>query len=352
MKLLQILYPGLGGHSSVATSLISGDKENVFEHFLLGYGIEKPSENLKSYKLDYVIKRKGIDLRSFKKVYDSISKTKPDAIILHSTSQIFTVFVYSLFHKIKWVAVEHQANNAKNKVDWLYSFFILLLSPRIIYLTDFYKKEMQSRFSLLSKFKKISVIGNGVDLNRFVPKEKDKDDFFNISMISRFNKLRDHETLIRSFSQVLKTNFQARLIIAGEGETFDYIKNLCVVLNIQDKVSLLGFVNESQIIDLLQKSDLYVHSSLAETQSTSLLQVMACKVPIVATNINGINTLFSDGIDANLFEPGDIFGLTNIINKLIEDNETRVFLRNNSETKVNTHYSAVKMFEKYKDFLI
>ena len=54
MKLLQILYPGLGGHSSVATSLIAGDREKTYNHYLLGYGIEKPSENLQVHQCDYV----------------------------------------------------------------------------------------------------------------------------------------------------------------------------------------------------------------------------------------------------------------------------------------------------------
>ncbi|HPW65512.1 MAG TPA: hypothetical protein PLS84_00365 [Salinivirgaceae bacterium] len=45
MKLLQIPYPGLGGHSSVAFSLIEIDEERSYNHSLHGFGIE-PAEML------------------------------------------------------------------------------------------------------------------------------------------------------------------------------------------------------------------------------------------------------------------------------------------------------------------
>ncbi|MBK6382062.1 MAG: hypothetical protein IPF69_01110 [Chitinophagaceae bacterium] len=41
MKVMQVLYSGLGGHGSVVTSMINADKEKKWEHCLLFYGIEE-----------------------------------------------------------------------------------------------------------------------------------------------------------------------------------------------------------------------------------------------------------------------------------------------------------------------
>lgn len=351
MKLLQILYPGLGGHTSVATSLIAGDKERAFNHYLLGYGIEKPSDNLRSYNCDYVLKKQGVDIMSFVKVYNKIRKLKPDRVIAHSTSQIITVFIYSLFYQINWVAVEHQANNAKTKIDWIYSIIILLLAPKIVYLTDNYKKEMMEKFPLLTKRKKIRVIGNGIDLSYFTPGKRIPDGLVNITMISRLNHLRDHHTLIHAFAAVARDNDNCRLKIAGNGETFTQIMELIVKLRLEDKVELLGFLNEEQIISLLHNTDIYVHSSLAETQSTSLLQVMACKIPIIATDIPGINNLLENKVDALLFKPGNHSQLIESLNVYLESNFITQQYTINAFTKVENYYNSTTQFSNYNFIL-
>lgn len=351
MKLLQILYPGLGGHSSVATSLISGDVTNSCEHFLLGYGIEKPSENLEAYNCDYVLKKPGFDWKSYKKVFKKIQSIKPDAIIVHSTSQVITVFIYSLFFRIKWLAVEHQANSAKTKMDWVYSFLILILASKVVYLTDSYKNEMQSAFPLLTKRKRIKVIANGIDLTKFVPKKRKPDGLVNISMISRLNKLRDHHTLILAFSELVKNNDNLRLKIAGDGETFNEISHLITSLQLQHRIELLGFLNEDEIVDLLHETDIYVHSSLAETQSTSLLQVMACKIPIIATDINGINNVLSHNTEALLFTPTSSVDLQNAIELYLLEPQRALSIATTAYNKVLINYDQSVTFMKYFQIL-
>lgn len=351
MKLLQIIYPGLGGHSSVATSLISGDEQNKYEHFLLGYGIEKPSENLDSYNCDYVLKNQGLDLKSYRTVFKKIKVVKPDAVIVHSTSQILTVFFYSLFHRIKWLAVEHQANNAKNKIDWLYSFIILLLAPKVVYLTEAYKEQMLERFPYLVRRKNCKVIGNGIDLKKFSPQPTEPSQLIRLTMISRLNKLRDHKTLIDAFAELANTHENLRLTIAGDGETFAEINNHISNLNLQHKISMTGFLTEDQVLKLLHETDIYIHSSLAETQSTSLLQVMACKIPIIATNIDGISSILIHNKEALLFECFDKNELIRWIHLLITDSTLKFKLIENSYLKIKESFSSQKMFTSYLNFI-
>ncbi|MBK8495622.1 MAG: glycosyltransferase family 4 protein [Chitinophagaceae bacterium] len=45
----------------------------------------------------------------------------------------------------------------------------------------------------------------------------------------------------------------------------------------------------------LQSLDIYVHASLGETMSTAIMQAMACKLPIVASDVNGINNMIIHG---------------------------------------------------------
>lgn len=357
MKLLQIIYPGLGGHSSVAFSLIEGDEQNAVEHSLLGYGIETPSKTFTSKanelnaEFDSVLKPKGFEIKSLLKVYQNIKKIKPDYIISHSTAVIFVVFIYSLFHKIKWTMVEHQSNHAKSKKDWIYTFFILLFSPRIVYLTDSYKKEILAKFKGWVKLKKIKIIPNGINLKKFYPaSEKLTHDILTFSMVSRLNALRDHKTLISAIAKVSKT-IPCKLYIAGDGETKNELIELVKDLGLEDIVKFTGVLNEKEIVHLLHKTDIYIHSSLAETQSTSLLQVMACKVPIIASDIDGIRTMLTPNENALLFKVRNVEDLTNLIFRLMNDHELKRKLVLNSFFKIENIYCNKMQFHNYINHL-
>lgn len=353
MKLLQILYPGLGGHSSVAFSLIEGDENRVLEHHLLGYGIENPSQTFLSkaneLKVEYdsVLKPKGLEIKSLIEVYRHIKRIKPDYIISHSTAVIFVIFIYSLFHKINWTMVEHQSNHAKSKKDWVYTFFILLLSPQIVYLTESYKKEILGRFKGWVNQKKIRIIPNGINLKKYYPaSERLANEVLTFSMISRLNSLRDHKTLICAIGEVSKTK-PCKLYIAGDGETKDELINLVNELELEEIVEFTGLLNEDEIVSLLHKTDIYIHSSLAETQSTSLMQVMACKIPIIATDIEGIREMLTSGKDALLFKPKNVNDLLSGIFRLINDEKLKREIVIHSFIKIKNKYCNNQQFNSY-----
>lgn len=358
MKIVQILYPGLGGHSSVAFSLIEADKENKNEHVLLGFGIESPSNAFKASaeqnqtKYYSVRKKRGFDFSSQKEIYKLLKKEKPDAIIMHSTALVFTVYWFTLFHQAKWLSVEHQSNFAKSKKDWLYTFFILLLSPSIVYLSDEYKEQIKKKIKFVFPSKKIRIIPNGINVEKYaLAHQKDYgSNEIRIAMISRFNSLRDHETLIRAVGE-LKEKYPLKLYLAGDGETKPEMEKLVEKLQLEDAVVFLGTINENEIIDLLKKVNIYIHSSLAETQSTSLLQVMASKTPIIATNIPGINNLLVNNKDALLFKCKNSLALVDSIRRIIEDKNLGVLLCTSSYQKVLQNYSCEQMLEEYKSIL-
>ena len=353
MKLLQILYPGLGGHSSVAFSLIEGDESKIMKHHLLGYGIEKPSQTFveKSNELkvefESVLKPKGFEIKSLLKVYFQIKKIKPDYIISHSTSVIFVLFIYSIFYNCKWTMVEHQSNHAKSKKDWIYTIFILLLSPKIVYLTEVYKKEILEKFRFLTNRKKIDVISNGINLKKFHPSfsniTKDKIVF---SMISRLNSLRDHKTLIYAIYEVSQ-NIPCELYIAGDGDTKEELMNLVKELKLENIVRFSGVLNEEGIIKLLHQTDIYIHSSLAETLSTSLLQVMACKVPIIATNIQGINNIIMNNENGILFKVKNMQNLLDQIYTILHDDNLKHKIIDNAYNMVVNEFNSQNLFKSY-----
>lgn len=354
-KILQILYPGLGGHSSVGFSLVESSPKQGFEHYLLGFGIEAPSDVFTSkasqmgIDFDYVKKKQGFDIQSQLQVYRYLKKVKPEYIILHSVSLILLVFFYSVWNKTQWVVVEHNSNKVKGWTDWVYTVLILILSSKIVYLTHSYKQEIFGMFKWLSCLKsKVSIIPNGVNPHIFYPLSiQNNQERLTLSMISRLTPLRDHRTLIKAMAEVMKIYPFCQLYIAGDGSTRSALEELVDELELRDVVIFCGTLKESDVVELIHQTDIYVHSSLAETLSTSLLQVMACRVPIIATNIDGINNLLQNEQDALLFEAEQEEDLKNKIVRLLGDIVLRDKIANNAYMKFKKLYDSTALFERY-----
>ena len=359
MKLLQILYPGLGGHSSVAFSLIEGDISKVFSHQLLGYGIEKPSESYVSkcqeYNITpfYVVKKIGFDVASLWKSYRKLKEINPDYIIMHSTSLILIVWWYSFLNRKRFISVEHQTNQIKTKVDWLYTLLIAIFSSKVVYLTESYGVEVKNKIRSFYNNNKTLVINNGINISKFKPNlnQTKSNDSIVISMIARITSSRDQKTLIEAFAEI-SDQFSVVMYLAGDGAMKNELEEYVEQLHLNDKIVFTGSINENEVISLIQKTDIYVHSSLGETLSTSILQIMACKIPIIATDIPGINNLLTRDNEALLFEPKNKVELINSIKKLINDKDLAKYIANNAYSKLIENFSCIKMFEEYKKCLL
>lgn len=352
-KLLQILYPGIGGHSSVAFSLIEGDKESEFNHSLLGYGVEDPSQNFvdkifdTGAELNSAKIKSGFKLKTYKLVYKKIKKINPDYIIMHSTSLIWVVWLYAKFNSKSFISVEHQSNQAKTLKDWFYTSLILILSPKIVYLTQAYCEQISKKYKLFYPSSKIRVIQNGINTLIFNPKSKNlSNNTINITMISRMTKLRDHKTLIDAFCNI-SDRYPVYLYIAGGGETYEEFQKYITQVDVNENIQLLGTITETEIVKLLSETHIYVHSSLAETLSTSILQAMACEIPIIATNISGIKNLLKHQKDSLFFDTGDVEMLEQNIQQIIENKSLRDTLAKEANHKFNNNYTSKVMFKKY-----
>ena len=125
MKILHILYSGLGGHGNVFFSFVKGADKNTFEYEAVFNGIEpvKP-EYIESCEANhipwsFVSKKPGLDLGYYRQLVKKIMDSDADIIFLHSSAYIMPAKLGNLFSrkKKKIIVRETQANHLKVKME-------------------------------------------------------------------------------------------------------------------------------------------------------------------------------------------------------------------------------------------
>jgi glycosyltransferase involved in cell wall biosynthesis len=365
LKLVQIVFSGLGGHSSVGFSLIDADLGRKYSHTVIFYGIEEVSEGYKNkcdeMGIDYffVKKQAGLDIHSQKQIISLLKKIEPDIILLHAISIILPVSYYCLFHKTRLISVEHQSNELKTKKDWILSLLIMALSEKTVYLTGLYRAQVKKKLGFVFRSKKSKVINNGINTavfnavndNTGIDERQDKA----IGMLSRFTENKDHLVLLEAFDLLLKKNdnrFKIKLLLAGDGVTKTNLLEKVAQLNLQDDVVFCGRLSEEESAIFLNKINLYVHASLGETMSTAIMQAMACKKPVIASDVTGINNMLINGQTGLLVAAGNPQALADAMWKLLDEKALADMLANNALEFAKNNFTNTIMFNRYHSLFI
>jgi glycosyltransferase involved in cell wall biosynthesis len=235
------------------------------------------------------------------------------------------------------------------------ALWIISKAQRVIAVNEDIKKEL---LDIGVNIDCISMIPNGVDSKNFKPSgtvplsKKMK----TVTYVGRLHEQKGVEYLLRSWAMLAErfrladSSFEFNLNIIGEGPLLEKLVNLAGELNIENRVNFLGTVNT--VADSFHRSDVFVNTSLNEGISNSLLEAMACGLPIVATNISGNNELVQDGYNGLLVPPKDTVGLTSAMECLLTDSVTAkklgVKARETIELKYAGHVVAKEYMELYR----
>ncbi|MFV1977124.1 MAG: glycosyltransferase [Candidatus Scalindua sp.] len=132
-----------------------------------------------------------------------------------------------------------------------------------------------------------------------------------IGIIGRLVWQKGFEYFIEAIPEVLKEFKEAWFLVVGEGELEDDLKVKSKKLKLEDKIIFTGFRDD--IEDVLASIDIFVIPSLREGMPVVLLEAMAMKKPIVATNIEGIMEILENGVTGLLVPPKDSKALAEAI---------------------------------------
>jgi L-malate glycosyltransferase len=140
------------------------------------------------------------------------------------------------------------------------------------------------------------------------------------------------EYLIRSVPFVIKEIPSARFMILGEGSNTYFLKEMVKELGIQKYVNFIGRVPNEDLPSYIKAADLYVSTSLSDGASISLVEAMACGLPVVVSDISGNQEWVKNGRNGFLVPVKNSVALAEKIVFLLKNDDLRRLLgENNSE---------------------
>lgn len=363
MKVLHVLYSGLGGHGNVFFSMVADNRDQQITYEALFYGIEDvrqsfveecENNNIPWY---FVKKRSKFDLNYYRQLLRIIRKSSPDIIFLHGSAYILPAKLASVFSggKSKIVIRETQANHLKTFNQWLSLGISMFLAHHIVCLTPEFREQIKAKLGWVFRGKKVSVISNGIDLDLYRPKAPPARPETVIGMQSRLVRIKDHFTLLKAFRLLIdeyKGQINLRMKIAGDGETRTELMNDAKESGIDHLVEFTGMLPENELVDFLQSLDLYVHASFGETMSTAIMQAMACRLPIVASDVNGINNMLKNNETGLLVPPLHEEEMKDALKKLLENPAEKTRLSENAYRYALENFPNSKMMEAYNKIFI
>lgn len=103
-----------------------------------------------------------------------------------------------------------------------------------------------------------------------------------VLFIGRVGEEKSIDKIISSMPEVIKSIPNAKLVIVGSGPAIDTLKELCKNLNLENNVIFTGIVPWEQIANYYSIGNVFVNSSLTETQGLTFIEAMASGIPVVA----------------------------------------------------------------------
>lgn len=194
-------------------------------------------------------------------------------------------------------------------------------------------KEDYNRAKNKFKMKQLEYIpGVGVDIEKFRLTDIDREKYrkqlgftekdFLILSVGELNKNKNHQVIIKAIKSLKNSNI--KYIIAGQGNLKSDLMHYIEVHNLSNQVKLLGF--REDIPELCKISDVFAFPSLREGLGLAAIEAMAAGLPLITSNINGINDYSKFGKTGYSYNATDVEGFSDGIKLLFLDVKKRIIM--------------------------
>lgn len=198
----------------------------------------------------------------------------------------------------------------------------------------------------------------GVDTEFFKPDnkiKKDKKRLFFISNLDKAHYFKGVDVLLDAFAKT--ADKKAVLYIGGEGDMKAGYMKKSVTLGIKDRVKFLGKLSPDELVRNYQTAAVTVLPSINSHEAFGLVLIesLACGTPIIASDLPGVRSIFSDQFIGEKIKAGDSDDLAIKLNSMLNKQDLETMGKRGvslAREKYSWEKSAIKLADIYEKILL
>ncbi len=166
---------------------------------------------------------------------------------------------------------------------------------------------------------------------------REKKDPVSIITIGRFDPAKDYETSIKTVAKVRETYPNIQYFIVGHGILENKVRSWITQYGLSDITAVL--INPDNIFELLNKSDIFLSTSLYEGTSNAIMEALNSSLPVVCTSVGDNPYLVENDINGYVCNVGDVDALSSSLARLVSDYDLRISFGKASNTILSERFS-------------
>lgn len=190
---------------------------------------------------------------------------------------------------------------------------------------------------------RIAVIPNGVNTHEFAPAPHPVEAAV-IGCTARLHRKNGHRTLLDAFAAIRPAVPEAHLLLVGDGPDRKSLERVVASRGWAGAVTFAG--EQMDVRPWLHRMAVYVQPSISEGMSNSILEAMACGLPVAATRVGGTPEVVQDGVCGLLVPPNDPPALATALVTLLTDPARRAGMGAAGRDRAVRRFSEADMIRR------
>lgn len=349
----------VGGLENGLVNLISHLPADEYAHVIVCLTDYSPGFRRRLLRDDVTIyslnKREGKDWSIYLRFWMLMRRIRPDMVHTRNLGAIDLLPIAALAGVRNRIHGEHgwdvhDLDGRRRKYRWLRRV-VSPFADRFVAVSGNLRDWLVDTVGLSAE--KVAQIYNGVDATHFVPAPRSPriETDLVVGTIGRMETVKDPGNLAEAFIGLLTgrpaLNGKVRLVMVGDGSLLPEVQSRLQAAGLSESVEFCGKVED--VREQLQRFDLFVLPSRNEGISNTILEAMACGLPVVATDVGGNPELVVDGETGVLVPAGDPVALAGAIGLYVDRPDLRSKHGMAGRRRAEQCFSLEAMVNAYRD---
>jgi glycosyltransferase involved in cell wall biosynthesis len=205
---------------------------------------------------------------------------------------------------------------------------------------------------------KICIIPNGVDVEKFHPRRPNPELLRELGLrkgapvagiVAALRPEKNHELFLQAAAIVRQKMPEAIFLIVGDGPRRLELQRMAAELSLAEAVHFAG--TRADIPEMLGLMDVFLLTSHSEANPVSILEALACEIPVVATRVGSVPETVLDGRTGYLVPPDDAEEIAKRTLSLLQEPDLAAAFGRAGREQIIARWSVERMVRGYEELI-